>query len=557
MKTFRIIAFFVLTMSVIPSFSQERGFFRIYERDDKEFVSYRGVVELPDGSFIVATNDTINIRTITETMDTIIVHIFDLDSEGELVKLLAEGELLRSVPVSEGDEHCKILNIFPHPTASNMFIGLGLVILPESLSCRPPEWYGRLCLIQFDSELNITERTSLNWPEGFQDPNVCEDDVNNSMIRSNGKIFSASVFYQSSNGEKHRYFMQFTPEGEFDCIVEDTTILNQPYVEAVFETPDNAVWFLRREKPNPWDDAHTFFRLNKNFEAERVNMCHQFAHDTVIYYNNELGQMVMDHYYIYLSNIIGTGFLLNDTTLLFSAKGIEHVYRLVADTNIFISEYSAIMFKTDMAGNIQQHCVVGNMNDTIESVPFCSAALSASDPSGQQYVYHCCSTESESHLEIPNTMVVTKFTGDFDIVWRKRYALPETFLKPEYVSATADGGCLVVGYARNTQTPQPSYGHHEIFALKLGADGTVGTSEITVTDEMFFYPNPARDVLRLHYPQEMQPQAIELYDLQGRLVRSQTTGFESLSMEGLAAGQYVMKITMEDGKVFTDKVVKE
>ena len=41
-----------------------------------------------------------------------------------------------------------------------------------------------------------------------------------------------------------------------------------------------------------------------------------------------------------------------------------------------------------------------------------------------------------------------------------------------------------------------------------------------------------------------------------KILSPKTASLESLSMEGLAAGQYVMKVTMEDGKVFTDKVIK-
>jgi hypothetical protein len=72
-----------------------------------------------------------------------------------------------------------------------------------------------------------------------------------------------------------------------------------------------------------------------------------------------------------------------------------------------------------------------------------------------------------------------------------------------------------------------------------------------------FYPNPAQDRLRLQYSPDVQPKQVELYDLQGRLVRSQSQGLESLNMQGLAPGQYLMKVTLEDGKSFTDKVVKE
>jgi hypothetical protein len=40
-------------------------------------------------------------------------------------------------------------------------------------------------------------------------------------------------------------------------------------------------------------------------------------------------------------------------------------------------------------------------------------------------------------------------------------------------------------------------------------------------------------------------------------VCSSDKGLEVLDIQGLASGQYVMKVTMDNGKVFTDKVVKE
>jgi hypothetical protein len=72
-----------------------------------------------------------------------------------------------------------------------------------------------------------------------------------------------------------------------------------------------------------------------------------------------------------------------------------------------------------------------------------------------------------------------------------------------------------------------------------------------------FWPNPAKDFLHLEFSPDVTPTKIELYDLQGRLVRSQTTALESINMEGLAAGTYMMRVTLEGGKTFSDKVVKE
>ena len=50
---------------------------------------------------------------------------------------------------------------------------------------------------------------------------------------------------------------------------------------------------------------------------------------------------------------------------------------------------------------------------------------------------------------------------------------------------------------------------------------------------------------------------VELYDLQGRLVRTQSKDLESIILQGLSAGTYTMRVTLEDGKAFSDKVVKE
>jgi hypothetical protein len=71
------------------------------------------------------------------------------------------------------------------------------------------------------------------------------------------------------------------------------------------------------------------------------------------------------------------------------------------------------------------------------------------------------------------------------------------------------------------------------------------------------FPNPAQDQLRLQYSPDVQPTRVELYDLQGRLVRSQGSAFETFNLGSLPTGTYTLRVTMEDGQVFSDKVVKE
>ena len=92
----------------------------------------------------------------------------------------------------------------------------------------------------------------------------------------------------------------------------------------------------------------------------------------------------------------------------------------------------------------------------------------------------------------------------------------------------------------------------------LNHDGTVSVNESGIQVRPYcFYPNPVQAQLQMQFSPDVQPKQVELYDLQGRLVHVQSSGFESVDMSRLPAGAYMLRVTLEDGKVFSDKVVKE
>ena len=120
----------------------------------------------------------------------------------------------------------------------------------------------------------------------------------------------------------------------------------------------------------------------------------------------------------------------------------------------------------------------------------------------------------------------------------------------ESMQALENGGLSIGGWYNN-------WDWSGVFVLTLSAEGT-GTSETeTFIRPYLFYPNPAQDQLHLQYSPDVKPVQIELYDLQGRLVLTQRKGLESVDLQGLIAGQYLMKVTLENVKVFTDKIMKE
>lgn len=170
------------------------------------------------------------------------------------------------------------------------------------------------------------------------------------------------------------------------------------------------------------------------------------------------------------------------------------------------------------------------------------------DKNGQG-IYHGCYSRT-----FPNHIVITKTDDTLGVIWEKTYSYPSRYLEATYLFATNDGGCIVTGGTHDNASSRL-----DLFVLKINADGTVGTDEILVQEirPYAYWPNPAQDELHLQFSPDVTPKSIELYDLQGRIVRTQRNGLESLNLQGLSAGQYVMKVTLENGKVFSDKVVKE
>ena len=142
---------------------------------------------------------------------------------------------------------------------------------------------------------------------------------------------------------------------------------------------------------------------------------------------------------------------------------------------------------------------------------------------------------------------VVKMDRDFNIIWQ-RFCL-EPFGKRRLgtqMVALEHGGVALGGL----YSGQPN----TLFFLRFDDLGWGTPESESLVRPYVFYPNPAQDELHLQYSPDVAPKQVELYDLQGRLVRSQTNALQSLNMEGLAAGQYVMKVTLKDGNTFVDKV---
>ena len=67
------------------------------------------------------------------------------------------------------------------------------------------------------------------------------------------------------------------------------------------------------------------------------------------------------------------------------------------------------------------------------------------------------------------------------------------------------------------------------------------------------WPNPASETLNLKGDMTQ----VQIYSIDGRLVMSLEKGFESINVSDLAKGSYLLKATLKDGGVTTQKFVKQ
>ena len=140
---------------------------------------------------------------------------------------------------------------------------------------------------------------------------------------------------------------------------------------------------------------------------------------------------------------------------------------------------------------------------------------------------------------------------DLNSIWERRYILGNDCHLPIFILSTTDGGCLITGFIHKGE-------ERVLFVLKVTTDGLLKVPDRGIMDYPYrLFPNPVDDRLNIHYSPDVTPKAVELYDLQGRLTKTQDSDLESVGMENLPAGNYTLRVLLDDGKIFTEKVVKQ
>ena len=206
------------------------------------------------------------------------------------------------------------------------------------------------------------------------------------------------------------------------------------------------------------------------------------------------------------------------------------------------------VWKLDPDFNILGHATVcGFTNDHLERYLYSSHPLLLGD--GELYL--CYNEKSQPGYQVPSHTVVCKLDTDLNLIWQRWYGRGG-YAKITECSLTSDGGCILIGEGRDNGSYCP-------YVVKITPEGYSAIDEEAGAElrPYAFYPNPVGDILHMEFSPDVKPVQVELYDLQGRLLRTQNNGFESIDMDNLPTGTYTLRVTLDDGMSYGDKVVKQ
>lgn len=94
------------------------------------------------------------------------------------------------------------------------------------------------------------------------------------------------------------------------------------------------------------------------------------------------------------------------------------------------------------------------------------------------------------------------------------------------------------------------------YPLRFGQKSlTEDVAEISAADYYSLYPNPTDNVLTLMTSAEHECEMVEVFSIDGRLIKSQTNDFSNINVEDINSGIYFVRIRFRNGETFTEKVV--
>jgi hypothetical protein len=92
--------------------------------------------------------------------------------------------------------------------------------------------------------------------------------------------------------------------------------------------------------------------------------------------------------------------------------------------------------------------------------------------------------------------------------------------------------------------------------LVVTESSTLGVDDVLISD-FIIYPNPVSDFVTFSSKSGNSIVSIAIHDLNGRLLLNKTLESDTLSLQSLTTGTYLVTATDSDGNKSTQKIIKK
>jgi hypothetical protein len=199
--------------------------------------------------------------------------------------------------------------------------------------------------------------------------------------------------------------------------------------------------------------------------------------------------------------------------------------------------------KLDASGNLLwQKCLGGSQTDVIYSIQ----QTSDGDYIAAGYTGSNDGDVSGNHGFGDGWVV--KLVASGELLWQKCLggSGSDSF---DAIQQTSDGGYIAAGSTNSNDGDVSGYhGGDEGWVVKLAPEN-LGTEELSVNAKIGLYPNPVKDVLHFTFNEPVLK--AEIFDLNGRLIKTAEVFNNQLTVSSLSKGIYFLNLQTDKGKLKT------
>ena len=504
MKKLFPILFFLLSVNIYSQNTFENTWY-LY---DSEF---RYVLETSDGDYIMLAYMTANND-----------YIYKISEEGDSL-----GYINDYLPT---DERFSYFGLFHHPEYDDAFVAPAII---SSQNGSPKE----IALVSFDKYLGIIDVKTVSFESEVI--NLVPSQIPYSIINEDKIEFAAHVLLRS--GEYAHMYASIDISGNLlNYNINKSQCNNFGSYPTCFEIIDKnnqkyGVLYKRVHEDNSLTLTLIVLDSDLKVEDEIEIEYHNYQFDD---YGQIIGSQVIEpidqpkvYYYDddhILLNILAKKIDMSDSYRGSAFAILDRNYEFI-DVNFLFSSTEGKMIKHPL--------------------------LKAIDINNE-YIYECVIENYNSpHPSHPTRCKLRRYDVGLNLIWEK-YINDDTdgYYYPRYITSTSDGGCIIVGFTCDKVDFNKSY----LYAAKVDSNGNVSINEFNTLSAnlLYFYPNPAEDVISLNCSSEVACERVEIYSLDGRLCHSQNFNLKTINIEELSSGVYMMKVVLDNGNSYTEKIVK-